>query len=325
MDSNGIIAFYKKFFGSRELYGTKEDTQTFIDYAMRCGIDAFDKSVVDKYYDSPYFIEHRILQYVLKAHKIPDGIRYGSAYSKEMNATSSKSQGTASILADELLLFTLQSFIYTIFSLINDRSDENCERCIKNCVVFLDLQGLRKTIGVHNYQDVERTLMLPTNLMHMASDAYWMVWTFIVGHELYHLQNNQSLSTYQDEISADTFGYNLLIKMIEDQKSGSLPLDMNAFPEYLYLAPIMLFEYFRFLDFYRELCGQKICYQNHPSPTDRQDNIFSLYDCVPDSFNTETGNSILNSFLDAVDYLKEQIYLKKIRGKLEIGEIELTT
>lgn len=319
-NSNGIIAFYEKFFYSLEFSGEKERTQEFISKAIILGIDAFDKKIVDKYYTSPFFIEHRILQYILSQQKLTIGIQYGSIYSRQMNATSGNKDGNTCILVDELLQFTLLSFLYTVFSLINEMSVENCTRCIKNCFVFLDLQGQQKTIGFHNYDELKDMLMLPTNLMHMASDAYWMVWTFIVGHELYHLQSDQMLYSYHEEIAADTYAYKLLLEMIKEQKEGSIPDELHVFSEHLYLAPIMFFEYFRFLDFYKELCGQDVFHACHPSPSDRINNIFSLHDYVPENIDTETGNSILNSFLDAIDYLREQIKIKKLKGKLEIGQ-----
>lgn len=104
------------------------------------------------------------------------------------------------------------------------------------------------------------------------------------------------------------------------QKENRIPTDIQIFYETYYLVPVMVFEYFAFLDFYRDLCGETYSYTTYPVPGERIENIFSLFDDIPDDFDTYLGNELLNNFYESIDLLKEQIEIKKRLGKLEVPE-----
>lgn len=318
MKSKGnLINLYKALFPSRELASNRESIDDFLKYAKEKKIDAFDGRVVDKYINDPQFLEKKMIQYITRSNDIKINMDYLALYSQQMNAASISDEENAIIFVDELLEYTMLSFYLTIYSLANDRSPENFEWCIKNCIVLLDLQGNKHEIGTHNRKNLMEMSMIPTNTMHLAMDTYWTTWVFIICHELFHLVNQKTMSAYQEELEADTYGYRILMHLIIDQKEGKLPEELQVFYEYLYLSPIMLMEYYRLLDFYQELCGQKIIYENHPSPEERQEHIFDLYEtCVPECIDTKTGNELLNIFLDMVELLKEQIQIKKEQKKL---------
>ena len=314
-----ISNLYQTFFSSRE----KDKDEVFIlDYiqkAIQSGSLAFDANVAKQYINNPQFIEQKIIDYILNMEKIHLDMEFLSIYREQMNATSVSYEENNAIILDELLTYTALSFFLTVFSLAYDSGMENFSRCIKNCFVLLDLQGQKHKIGVHSPNDIELMISLPTNIINLAMDSFWAVRTFMIGHELYHLTaKKHKTSGIQEELSADSYGYKILIKMIESQKMMNIPEQIKIFYEEYYLAPIMLFEYFRFLDHYRSLCGEKVLYIDYPSPQQRQEHIFSLFDdYVPDTFDTTTGNEILNLFLDTTDLLLEQISLKKERGKLD--------
>jgi len=82
---------------------------------------------------------------------------------------------------------------------------------------YEDLQGRNHTIGTHNLKEINSLLMLPTNIIHLAMDTFWTAWTFIIGHELYHLQYNNPQGL-EDELNADTYGYQILMHMMLEQK-----------------------------------------------------------------------------------------------------------
>lgn len=317
MKSKGsLVNLYKTLFPSRELVSNREPMDDFFKYAKEKKIDAFDRKIVDMYINDPHFLEKKIIHYIFSSNNIKIDMDYLALYSQQMNAASISDGENAIVFVDELLEYTMLSFYLTIYSLANDRSPENFERCIKNCIVLLDLQGNKHEIGTHSRKSLIEMAMIPTNIMHLAMDTYWTTWAFIICHELFHLINKKTMSAYQEELEADTYGYQILIHLILDQKEEKLPEEIQVFYEYLYLSPIMLMEYYRLLDFYRELYGQRIIYENHPSPEERQEHIFNLFEnCVPDCMDTKTGNELLNIFLDMVDLLKEQIQIKKERKK----------
>lgn len=315
---NKVINLYQAFFPSRERNRDEEAIRTFINRATQSGNSAFDVDVFAQYIENPKFVERKIIDSILKMEKIHLDIEYLSIYSQQMNATSASQEEDKAIIVDELWSYTALSFFLTIFSLAYDSGKENFTRCIKNCFVLLDLQGKHHRIGVHNQKDIEQMISLPEDIMHLAMDSFWTAWTFLIGHELYHLTaKDHAASDMQEELDADTYGYKILISMIEAQKGMHISEEIKIFYEDYYLVPIMLFEYFRFLDHYRSLCGEEVLYTHYPSPQQRQEHIFALFDhYLPDTFDTTTGNELLNIFLDAIDLLWEQITLKRTCGKL---------
>lgn len=76
--------------------------------------------------------------------------------------------------------------------------------------------------------------------------------------------------------------------------------------EHMYLSPIMLFEYFMLFDKFKRLKGETIYYVDHPSPKNREEQIFKLFDdYIPNTLDTEQGNELLNIFLDSKEELEK--------------------
>lgn len=321
---NKMTNLYRMFFPSRENDRDEDEIRAFVQKEIQAGNSALNDAAVSQYMENPQFVEHKILNCILEIEKLAIDLEYLSIYRGEMNASSSSCEDDGAIILDELWSYTTLSFFLTVFSLAHDSGRENFSRCIKNCFVLLDLQGQKHKIGVHNADDVKQMASLPANIMDLAMDCFWIAWTFVIGHELYHLTaKDHDASSIQEELKADAYGYKILIDMIEAQKQGKIPEEIHIFYEDYYLAPVMLFEYFLFLDQYRSLCGEKVEYTGYPSPQQRQEQIWALFDeYLPDTFDTTPGNELLNHFLDAEDLLREQITLKKERGKLVSPEIE---
>lgn len=321
---NKAINLYRAFYHSRENERNEDAVRSFVQKANQSGDSAFDSDVVSQYIENPQFVERKIIDSILDLENIYLDVEYLSVYNRQMNAASTSREEDKAIMVDELWSYTALSFFLTVFSLAYDSGKENFIRCIKNCFVLLDLQGRRHEIRVHNLNDIDLMITLPANIMNLAMDSFWMAWTFMIGHELYHLTTKDgTVSDKQEELNADAYGYKVLIGMIEAQKQGHIPEEIRIFYEDYYLAPVMLFEYFRFLNQYRSLCGESIAYDGYPSPQQRQEQIFSLFDAyLPDDFDTVMGNEVLNLFLDAAELLWEQIRLKKERGKLNLPKTE---
>lgn len=321
---NKVINLYRTFYPSRENERDEDAVCSFVEKASQSGDSAFDSDVVSQYIENPLFVERKIIDSILDLENIHLDVEYLSVYSKQMNAAGASSEDDKAIVVDELWSYTALSFFLTVLSLAYDSGKENFTRCIKNCFVLLDLQGRKHEIGVHSLNDIEQMISLPANIMNLAMDSFWTAWTFMIGHELYHLtEKDDAGNGMQEELDADAYGYKVLIGMIEAQKRGFIPEEIRIFYEDYYLAPVMLFEYFRFLDQYRSLCGESAVYADYPSPQQRQEQIFNLFDdCIPDSFDTTMGNEVLNLFLDTSELLWKQIRLKKERGKLNFPETE---
>ena len=213
--------------------------------------------------------------------------------------------------------YTLISFLFTMYSLENNRSEENVTRCMKNFYVLEDLQNGKREIGTHNETQLYEMSLLPENLMHTAMDNYWTIWTFLIGHELYHAIHPEDRNGKDTELRADQYAYRLLINLIMQQKKNEVPEELQVFWEDQYLSPIILFEMFRLFDVYSELKGKKIVYQDYPTPKERQDNIFSMFkDDIPEEMNTEEGNKVLNLILNSSEYAEDWLRYKISKGKL---------
>ncbi|MCI6995221.1 MAG: hypothetical protein MR936_00145 [Eubacterium sp.] len=316
---NKVTNLYRSFFQSRETDIDADLVYEFVKQVSQTDGSAFDLDVVSQYIENPQFVEQTIIESILETQNLDLDVNYLSVYTRQMNATGIALEEDKAVVVDELLTYTALSFFLTVFSLAYDSGIENFTRCIKNCIVLLDLQGKKHEIGVHSLKDIDLMISLPPNIIHLAMDSFWTAWTFIIGHELYHIKSkNSGTSSLQEELDADAYGYKVLIGMIEAQKQKRIPTEISIFYEDYYLSPVMLFEYYCFLDLYRSLCGETVEYTDYPSPQQRQEQLFCLFDSIPDDFHTEVGNELLNHFLNVVEILKEQIVLKKKLSKLEI-------
>ena len=161
-------------------------------------------------------------------------------------------------------------------------------------------------------------LCMPRNVLSLASDAYWCIFSFIIGHELYHLIHKDEKPSLEDELNADRFGYRILINMIEFQKNNQIPKEFQIYSESLYLSPVMFLEYFRLFDYYQGSCDANSYMPSPFSPKLRERMILeSYFEDIPESFNTDEGNDLLNNILNAIDMLEEQLIIKLKNGKLD--------
>ena len=161
---------------------------------------------------------------------------------------------------DELLMYTALSYFLTVFSHAYDHREQNTKRRVNRLLDLLQIQGKERTIDVRNLQDVLEMITLPRNVLDLAMDCFWSARTFMVGHEIYHL--------------------------IRAQKTGDMPEEIRGFDENIYLSPVILFEHFDLLDEYGALTGKAVSSADHPSPRERQEHIFDLFDDIPEELNT---------------------------------------
>lgn len=266
--------------------------------------------------DSHIYLYEEMLHLILETLDIHIPIQYTPRCRRTMNAEA-YGPTEPGILIDELFEYTIISFLFTMYSLAYDQSEENTIRCMKNFYVIEDLQRRQHQFGTHNQEQLYRMSMLPENLMHTAMDNYWTIWTFVVGHELYHLMNPEDQEGKKTEFRADRYAYQLLIKLIMKQKAGEIPEQLRVFYECQYLAPAILFEMFRLFDVYSELRGLEVNLSSHPAPIERQKNILELSDTdVPEEMETKDGNLLLNCILDSSEMAENWLRDKIRKGKL---------
>ena len=318
MKNNKLVNFYNTFFKSRETERDEVLIRNFINKTLEDTSTPYDSKVVDYYISDSQFVEKSIIKYISNMEHLEVNMEYLSLYAKQMNASAVKEGTDKIIIVDELLTYTTLSFFLTVYSYAYDNSQENEERCIQNMYSILENQGKKHTIKVHNMSDIIEMISLPKNIINLAMNTFWNAWTFIIGHELFHLSVSVEMPEIQEEYEADTYGYRILLHMIEKQKKEEVPESIRVYFENMYLAPIMLFQYFAIMDEYHELSGNPIEYIDHPSPENRQNHIFEMFETeVPDDFETDEGNEILNIFLEALESLRVKVYQKCFNKQIE--------
>ena len=305
----------KRTMPKRDIQEGRESVQMLVEMLKHHKIDVVDDEVLNRTYETEDYVDEKILSLILETLKIDEPIQYIPRYMRSMNAF--QAGGTTVVVVDELLEYTLLSFLFTMYSLANDRGEENVIRCMKNFYVLEDLQNGRREIGTHNEKQLYEMSVLPKNLMNTAMDNYWTIWTFLMGHELYHAIHPDDREGKATELRADQYAYRLLIKLIMKQKNNEIPKELEVFWEDQYLSPVILFEMFRLFDVYAELRGRPAVYRDHPTPQERQENIFSMFkDDVPEEMNTEEGNRVLNLVLNSSEYAEDWLRYKISKGKL---------
>ena len=227
----------------RNIEEGRESVRMFVEMLKKRKINVIDEAILNRAYEEEDYVDEKMLGLVLKALKIDEPVQYIPRYIRNMNAFHAN--GTKVVVVDELLEYTLISFLFTMYSLENNRSEENVTRCMKNFYVLEDLQNGKREIGTHNETQLYEMSLLPENLMHTAMDNYWTIWTFLIGHELYHAIHPEDRNGKDTELRADQYAYRLLINLIMQQKKNEVPEELQVFWEDQYLSPIILFEMFK--------------------------------------------------------------------------------
>lgn len=222
---------------------------------------------------------------------------------------------------DELFESTVMAFFLVMFKWSKNFSElETYGECFKytlflmnDVCIFGEMQG----------QDANDALLKllsgDVQILRLAENCYWTVVVFSLAHEVAHVylasigKNYSPHHPEKEEFDADMIAYHIVLKIIMD-KSGS----SRVLKEYTYLAPMM---YMDFFDLYyytdRVLYKSRIFDPQHPRPIDRKNRLFAIANKDEYDFNTVDGNHLYGGFLDVYDEYKEQVLLKKERGKLE--------
>ena len=263
----------------------------------------FDKSIAAICHEDPLYIERKILNHVVKSFHIKAHFEYLTGVSGRNNAfVYKKTDGTASgLFLDEILDLSIMEAFLTVWAVVY--KPEQIRFCKWKWEHLLNTIAGKETDRSDNKNVILETDMSDLSITQ-ALDMYWSAWTFVVGHEIYHIINRDELSTREEEFQADRFGFQVLIRFIQEQKAGILPEGLDCYYEEFYLVPCMLMYFFMTLDKYRTVTIPYGNTDTHPSPEERMQHIIDLFDVdVPEDMDTTNGNAFLATFLDAVDQL----------------------
>ena len=222
------------------------------------------------------------------------------------------------IVLDDSLNSGLIELYLLVLGWANDMKNlDNYEYCFKNIICLLDAHCIKKELGtIDPDMDKKWFKKLAGNIQEIAADCYWVSWSFIVLHELGHLilNHTQTESDSNQELEADRFAYEMVLRLIERQNNSNDGV-LSVFQDYTCFAPMMLFDFYKLIDYF-----QRLVYSG-----DRIDVSLKFEGRIDNLIETEThgvsisrGNDVYTNYLDVIDYFKEQLLIKHLKGKLDI-------
>lgn len=226
------------------------------------------------------------------------------------------------IVVDELISCGLTEFYTIILQWSIDLGDEKTYRyALRQLIYLLDMEFTKKGLGTISIEDdAEWFHSLNENAMMIASDCYWVSWSFIVLHEIGHLVLGHTKVPYNvnQEYEADEFAYKMIINLIKKFRGSSSDL-MSVFQQYTCYAPMMLFDFYRIINMYQAIVYPELESRFNPDPQSRIDHLITLIN--EESFEDSPeidffGMDVYNNFLNVLDYFWEQFIVKYKKGKL---------
>lgn len=152
----------------RNIEEGRESVRMFVEMLKKRKINVIDEAILNRAYEEEDYVDEKMLGLVLKALKIDEPVQYIPRYIRNMNAFHAN--GTKVVVVDELLEYTLISFLFTMYSLENNRSEENVTRCMKNFYVLEDLQNSELKGKKIVYQDHPTPKERQDNIFSMFKD-----------------------------------------------------------------------------------------------------------------------------------------------------------
>lgn len=206
------------------------------------------------------------------------------------------------------------------FSVAYDGSEENVVFISKLfsrlCVDYI----LNRRFPAYEEQRVQDTIKYmsktPEAGNHHAANYFWCIDTFLMGHELYHLLETANIKDVEKrEMAADSFGCQCLADLIIDAQNGEVADNYNVFDIKYYMAPYLFFEIYIFINKYSELHG--LAPVNNDLFIKRRDHASDeMFKRLPEQYNTDEGNDLLNILLDAGKIIQSRVLGDNENGKI---------
>lgn len=104
----------KRTMPKRDIQEGRESVQMFVEMLKHHKIDVVDDEVLNRTYETEDYVDEKILSLILETLKIDEPIQYIPRYMRSMNAF--QAGGTTVVVVDELLEYTLLSFLFTMYA-----------------------------------------------------------------------------------------------------------------------------------------------------------------------------------------------------------------
>lgn len=235
--------------------------------------------------------------------------------------------GKSEVYIDNLVLSALFEYIAAFYIWAKDYDDKDVYAfCFKYVVTLLNYSW-RLGIISDDEHEVELVKKIVDHCdicaINLIADLYWSCLAFAFCHEIAHIylkhsaqENGSNSDQWAKEYEADALGYEVYLNIIETVKEDSGVPFSGIFHDYLYVAPMILFQFYEdayFLSYwlFGELAGS-----SHPPLNKRAEALLRISERQEYTFETREGNILLNNYLDVSDWLREQLIIKLQKGKL---------
>ena len=234
--------------------------------------------------------------------------------------------GKGMVYVDELILSALFEYIAVYYLWARDFEDRDvfsfCFRYTAGLLNYSCRLGIL-TNAEREAQLVEQIFRRSDiNAVNLISDLYWSCLAFAFCHEIAHIylrhteQGDGSGNLWEKEYEADAVGYDVYLQIIEKASKYSKEPFAEVFHDYLYTAPMILFQFYEdtcFMSYW--LFGEQAG-NSHPPLHERFHALLRISERPEYTFETGEGNDLLNNYMDISDCFREQLILKLRKGKL---------
>lgn len=243
------------------------------------------------------------------------------------NKASRLFSGKGEVYVDELILSALFEYIATYYLWAKENKNVDVVTfCFRYTATLLNYAC---RLGILTSDELESELVTYITTYcdmrgaNLIADLYWSCLAFAFCHEIAHIylkhtkqEDNSQDSLWRKEYEADAIGYDIYLKIIESAQEMSEYPFAGVFHDYLYVAPMILFQFYEdtyFMGYW--LFGERPG-SSHPSLRARFDALLQISEQDYYTFDTKDGNNLLINFMDVSDWFREQLIIKLQKGKM---------
>lgn len=231
------------------------------------------------------------------------------------------------VYVDELILSALFEYIATYYLWAKVEKDVDVFSFSFKYTVTLLNYACRLGILTNDEREAQLVSQIRKHCdlgeVNLIADLYWSCLAFAFCHEIAHIYLNHtehrtdSLDVrWQREYDADAIGYGVYLELIETVKEDAKIPFAGIFHDYLYVAPMILFQFYEdtyFMDYW--LFGERAG-NSHPPLQARIHALLQISEQPKYTFETREGNIVLHNYMDVSDHFREQLLIKLQKGKL---------
>ncbi|MDR0474165.1 MAG: hypothetical protein LBH43_10905 [Treponema sp.] len=225
----------------------------------------------------------------------------------------------SSIFINDTLLESLSHFItVVIYHSLDFDNPEVSLYCYRQLLFIINEECNNTYLlpSENEYVDlIEKYPDLKT--LNVATDLYWGMITYLILHELSHIflnHLNKEQIIAEQEYEADKEAYHIFLEMIyckNDYKK------LEFLEEYIYLAPMMIIDFFSLVTFVDGTINETRYKSYHPPHENRKNNLFKLFSDWERDLNTEAGNGLYNWYIEVVERFKNDLFNANEKGMLK--------